>query len=129
MTDRDKSKSDFSRLGESALIGGLGKITEISPQTIRACQYEREELVDIFERAVHYQDSITCAHKEIEKLPVEYSVRLPAGPYASSSRGTFYENAVTAAQLGAKITGYESALTRLAQDITARAILRSLKSP
>jgi len=116
---------DYKNMDEQMLIKHLAHITDICPEIILACHFEKEKLVDIFDRAIHYFNKIAQAHEELKKLPNSYEVRLPAGKYACSATETFNERAVDAARINAQITGYEQSLTRLASSITTSALLEA----
>lgn len=128
--DNTDKKDIYDALPDEKLVEHLSLITEVSEETIRACEYERERLIDIFARAVDYQDQIAEGHRNLKALPSSYSVNFRTGGQYSRTVGVeHFENAVLAAHINARVTGYEQSLTRLAGAIRTDAVLRQMAKP
>lgn len=118
--------NDFSEVSTSLLIKHLSAITDTNEEIIKACNFDRDELVDVFDKAVHYFNEITEISKKLDKLPSSYTTdHKYGGDYRRSYNVTHRENSVKAIAYHARLTEYSQSLTRLANSITTTALLRA----
>lgn len=120
------SKENFQSMAEKTLIKHLGLITDLDTEIIKACHFDKEQLVDVFAKAVSYHDAIAQAHKELENIDGEQTLKLrDTYGYAYKYTGLIKDSSAVTSQLVAKIISYEQGLSRLSNSITTKALIRN----
>jgi hypothetical protein len=100
----------------------IAAITDLDPSVIEACDYSNAELVDLFNRASLHHNKIAENFSKLDAVSRTNSFRT-GGDYSRSV--SVNEYGVDAVKCHARIDHYNHGLTRLAQGITTRALLRA----
>jgi hypothetical protein len=102
----------------------IAKIADLDASVVEACNYSAAELVGVFNQATEYHNKIASGFTALENVRRQNNFRA-GGSYSSSQ--TVYEYGVDAVKIQARLDFYNHSLTRLAQGITTRAVLQSMK--